>query len=302
MLSQSDTPIDQAIRFFSGYGRSASYFVPTETGLGKAIVDATDSLRNFFQAELIHDYAKQSQGNEGKELHPINIITPQGPLETQISFYRPKTKKGDPRFWIYGDKSTGWSLPTFVKPRNLLALFVIEGKLYLLNMSDVDLIRDASRSGSVLGALLGKDTDYLDPVAFELLEKMRTLRARGFIPSMKAGDTGVGFTLETLLGIKANAKKTPDFKGIELKSGRSKKNRATLFSKTPDWKISPFSAMDIVNRFGYVDPLGRRSYYNTLKDHPNSQGLYLFVPAEEQSIEGRALSNMKDELVTVWPL
>ncbi len=302
MLSQSDMPIDHAIRFFSGFGRSASYFVPTETGLQKSIIDATESLRYFFKAEGIHDYGAQVKGTEGKVLYPINIITPQGLLETQISFYRPKTKDGDPRFWIYGARSSGWGLPRFVRPGNLLAFFIVEGKLYLLNMSDIDLVKDVSRDGSLLAAILGRETDYLDPIALELLEKMRVLRGRGYIQSQRTGDTGVGFTLETLLGIKANARKTPDYKGIELKSGRSKKNRATLFSKAPDWKLSPYSAADIVNRFGYFDENGRRSLYNTLQIKPNSQGLFLFVPVDEQSIEGRALSNADDALVTVWPL
>ena len=46
---------------------------------------------------------------------------------------------------------------------------------------------------------------------------------KGFIKTMRPGDTGVGFTLETLLGIEANSNKAPDYKGIELKSSRVSK-------------------------------------------------------------------------------
>ena len=48
---------------------------------------------------------------------------------------------------------------------------------------------------------------------------------QGFIRTMGTGDTGVGYTPKALLGIEANSKKTPDYKGIELKSSRTSKAR-----------------------------------------------------------------------------
>ena len=39
---------------------------------------------------------------------------------------------------------------------------------------------------------------------------------------------GVGYTLETLLGIAANSSKAPDYKGIEIKSGRQKSSEWTF--------------------------------------------------------------------------
>ena len=78
-------------------------------------------------------------------------------------------------------------------------------------------------------------------VAKELLGKLESICEMGFIETMRSGDTGVGFTLESLLGIAANSNRAPDYKGIELKSGRSKahkKGKMTIFSKTPDWSIS----------------------------------------------------------------
>ncbi len=59
----------------------------------------------------------------------------------------------------------------------------------------------------------------------------------GFIRTMRTGDTGIGYTCESLLGIQANNATTPDFKGIEIKTKRDNRqsNRTTLFSKTPDW-------------------------------------------------------------------
>ena len=54
-----------------------------------------------------------------------------------------------------------------------------------------------------------------------------------FIKSVGIGDKAIGETLESTLGIKPNASKRPDYKGIELKASRSSKNRSNLFSKTP---------------------------------------------------------------------
>lgn len=302
MLIQADTPIEEAIRFFAGFGRFASYFVPTETGLRKSIIDATGSMRDFFKSEKIHDYDLQATGPLGKVKFPLMVVTTQGLFETQMSIYRPQTKEGDPRFWILEARSSGWSLPRFAKSGNLLAFFIVEGKLYLLNMSDIEFLKDAYRVGSPLASILSEARDYLDPIAQELLEKMRELRSRGFIQSLRPGDTGIGFTLETLLGIPANSSKTPDYKGIELKSGRVRETRANLFSKTPDWKKSPYSTRDIVERYGYVDADGVRACRNTLNHKPNSQGLYLFVPMDEQFLEGRARVKDFEELLTIWPI
>ena len=62
------------------------------------------------------------------------------------------------------------------------------------------------------------DIEYPSIVSEELLEKCRQINKKGFIKTMRVGDTGVGYTLETLLGIKANSNKSPDYKGIEIKT------------------------------------------------------------------------------------
>lgn len=51
--------------------------------------------------------------------------------------------------------------------------------------------------------------------AEELLEKLKEIHKRGFIPSITPGDSGVGDTLENALGIHRNNSKNPDYKGIE---------------------------------------------------------------------------------------
>ncbi len=54
----------------------------------------------------------------------------------------------------------------------------------------------------------------------EITVKLKEIQSRGFIPSMRRSDTGIGYTLETLAGIKENNIRTPDFGKIELKSQR----------------------------------------------------------------------------------
>jgi hypothetical protein len=66
--------------------------------------------------------------------------------------------------------------------------------------------------------------------------------------------------------------------------------------------LSPLNAKQIVSRFGYIDDNGRNSYYNTLSNRPNSQGLYLSIPANERFIEARASEPSDDSLVALWPL
>lgn len=90
-----------------------------------------------------------------------------------------------------------------------------------------------------------------------LISKLKAISARGYLPSVSFGPTAVGATLEQLLEIPINSSKEPDFHGIEIKSkriGKTKKPSGlqTLFSKTPDWKNSPYSAKDLLNEFGYM--------------------------------------------------
>lgn len=94
-------------------------------------------------------------------------------------------------------------------------------------------------------------------------------------------------TLETLLGIPANSSLEPDFKGIELKSKRWRgslrdPNRTTLFSRVPNWKLSPVgSAMNLLRLIGYKGDDGRLQLYQTLSaKQENLRGLKLEIDAQ----------------------
>ena len=54
----------------------------------------------------------------------------------------------------------------------------------------------------------------------EFVERIKQIKDMGFVESNRSGDTGIGKTLEDLLGISENNIAGPDFDIYELKSGR----------------------------------------------------------------------------------
>jgi hypothetical protein len=68
----------------------------------------------------------------------------------------------------------------------------------------------------------------------EILLKLQEIKKLGFVQTHRSGDTGIGKTLEDLLGIEENNFPSSNGHLIELKSGRKDKtNMITLFTKSP---------------------------------------------------------------------
>lgn len=261
------------------HGLEASLLVPTPTGLEKSIFDATDGLREYLAGRGYHDYEEQGQGQEHKVQHEAFLVKPHSLERTTVSLYRPTTKRGDPRIWL------GHPVRGYAGAFNLLAVTVLGGVLYVLNMSDPTVQVSLDDAGSPFRRIVDRH-GQADEVASELLGLLRDVASKGFVRTLRPGDTGIGFTLETLLGISANSRRAPDYKGIELKAKRSRigadKSRSTLFSKAPNWKLSPVrNALGLLDARGYVDGDGRRSLYHTLSARgPNSLGLALDIDAD----------------------
>jgi hypothetical protein len=166
-----------------------------------------------------------------------------------------------------------------------LALTVQGGSLYVLNLSDPTVRASLDDPTSPFRKILDANRPGA-AAAEELLGLLREISRKGFVRTLRAGDTGVGMTLETLLEIRANSSRAPDFKGIELKARRSGRagqssNRSTLFSKVPNWRLSPVgSAMGLLERRGYVEG-GRLQLYQTISGKaPNRKGLQLSIDGE----------------------
>lgn len=125
----------------------------------------------------------------------------------------------------------------------------------------------------------------------ELLAKFDEIRAIGFIKTLRQGSTGVGYTFETLMGIKENNDNWADFKGIEIKTFRSselKMNRAektNLFLKEPRWSDGLTNMAERVKKYGYVDEMGRHALYSTVKMDVNSHQLKFSIVHASEKIE-----------------
>lgn len=123
------------------------------------------------------------------------------------------------------------------------------------------------------------------------------------VSGLLEADTSIGRTLEKLLGIEINSSKKPDYKGIELKSYRDKKNsRKNLFAQVPEWDLSKFkSSTEILNNFGYNTSKGFRFYCTVSSTTRNPNGLLLKVDSElQQLIENSNKASIGD--FAVWSL
>lgn len=274
MLQNADFPVARALEILNGLELQPGLVVPTFTGFKKSIFDATENVRDYFRRENYHDYEAQGQGQDCKVKREAFLVRSDGFEKTYISMYRPETKSGDPRLWL------GKPVKAYSQPDNLLALVIIDQTLFVLNMSDESVRKSIVDPLSPFRKELAK-SDRRVSVADELLELLREIAASGFIRTLRSGHTGVGFTLETLLGIEANSSTAPDYKGIELKSKRGgakrKSARSNLFSKVPNWRISPVSgSTELLKKRGYIDENGRLSLYQTLTfGKPTPKGLAL---------------------------
>ena len=129
----------------------------------------------------------------------------------------------------------------------------------------------------------------------ELKDKLSEINQMGYVVSKRKGNTGIGYTLETLLGLKENNLKTPDFENIELKSQRKGvSNRVTMFTFNRGvWKIKQ---RELIEKYGYVDTNDRPSLYCTVDTRPNNQGLS--VKVEQESVK---LYHLDRNLIAEWP-
>ena len=277
----------------------------TATGLKKSILDATAPMRTYFKENNVHDYAAQSKGQENKVSKPTFIHTGSKVIETVTSLYRPETKDGDPRLWIYGLKTT-------TEADDIHAIIASSpNELHVVNLSKVDLrcFCETDIVNPLRDLILGM-SDVANGVSQELLSKLMKYQNEWIDTKLNA-DTAIGREVEALLDIDMNNSHDPDYKGIELKSFRSKRPsiKKNLFCKVPDWDISHLkSGAAIVEKYGYISG-GVKSYRNTLYcKSPNSQNLrlnvnyldFLLEIEEDKILEDNEFKKIAD--VAVWRL
>lgn len=248
----------------------------TETGLKKSILDATAPVRAFFKEKNVHDYEAQLQGPEHKRIIDTFILTETAQYRTKTSLYRPVTKNGDSRLWVNKIRDV-----EFLRANDIFALIAHSGTLYAVNLTNVNIVKVCdSPIDTPLKDLIFEMSHEKNSVSDELLELIRD-RMTDWMPAEILADTGIGRTVESVLGIGMNPSKSPDYKGIELKSHReASKVRNTLFTQTPEWAISRLkSGRAIVEEYGYIpEGYNHKSLHVTLSaNKPNPQGLGLLV-------------------------
>lgn len=277
MLQSSDTDIKPILSLFRRFGVGVALIVPTETGLKKSIIDATENVRSHFRDTDFHDYISQAQGVSAKVLKDAYLIDGAELLKTKISLYRPTTKSGDPRLWVYG-------LNKYAKPRNLIAIFATRREAFVINCSKVSNRSELADSNSKVAEILSRNVLYETNASDHLLEMIKMVSQKGFITSLREGPTGVGMTLETHLGISANSSREPDYRGIEIKAkrlGGKSKTRSTLFSQVPNWELSPIgSAWNLLSTYGYHRNGRLRLNHQIDATKPNSLGFVLQVDSK----------------------
>ena len=292
MLSKSDTNVADVISIFQNLNIDCCFIVPTDTGIKKSILDATFQVRNFLKKQNYHNFENQSQGTDSKKIKECFFLKNTGLIKSKVSLYRPNTKNGDPRIWFY-------SLGNYAKAFNLLAVFISNDVLYVINCSNHELLNSLSNHSAVQSL----KANTKDIIFDELLNKMIQIHQMGFIKSVGIGHKAIGETLEITLGIQPNASKSPDYKGIELKSSRSSKNRSNLFSKTPNWKLSRLKGTkDILKERGiFSENSNRIALYNTLKaDIPNSHNMVLRIDEENDFLRQNYICKSREINDVLW--
>ena len=157
----------------------------TQTGINKSTLDATAPVRAFFLEKKIHDFEKQPQGEENKRFIKTYILTHFAVKETKSSIYRPYTKKGDPRMWVYG-------LKDFVNPDDIFGIFVYNQCFYVINLTQIDIEKAyKSKLANPIHDLIDSLYSFATSVSDELLGLIKD-RMSDWVPTTVLADTGVG--------------------------------------------------------------------------------------------------------------
>ncbi len=267
----------------------------TETMLKKSIIDASGIFRKVLKDYNFLDYSLIDQGGENKKIKKTLVFLENLVLETKSSFYRPKTKLGDPRFWIY-------NLSSVLKENDLIYLTIYDEKLVVIPLVD------SLFNENLLEEYFGENKD--DLIINELCEKFKVLKNSGCIESVsseksKSSPKDVGETLEQALGLKINNSPFADYKGeIEIKAKRiTSKTNDTLFCQVPNWNMSVVkSSADVILKYGYPSKKYDEfiDLYVTVNNEPNAQGLFMGIDDDENVIFQNYIKGNDKQDVCKW--
>lgn len=97
----------------------------------------------------------------------------------------------------------------------------------------------------------------------EIIRRLKLIKEMNFVKTHRSGSTGIGKTLEDLLGIEENNIPGPNAHRLELKSVRKGiKSMVTLFTKSPLPKSANSMLLD---EYGYIpNGIGRKKLHTTV--------------------------------------
>ncbi len=134
-----------------------------------------------------------------------------------------------------------------------------------------------------------------DAALNDLLGKFDDIHGRGWIDSLRTGDTGIGYTFESLLGIRENNDKQADYRGIEIKCKQVKQTggggKINLFQQAPIW-AQKTSGAERIRSVGQADSgTGLYACYSQVTTTANNLGLLLTPQSDHKRIELLKLGN-----------
>lgn len=129
----------------------------------------------------------------------------------------------------------------------------------------------------------------------KLKEQLKKIKAMGFVKTHRAHDTGIGKTLEDLLGIKENNLRLPDVGDVELKAKRiDSGSMLTIATKSPEPKgINKV----LFEKYKYLDKEGKYNLHSTVCGSRKNLQSFKVV------FEGKKLVlKNKSKIAIYWPI
>ena len=153
------------------------------------------------------------------------------------------------------------------------------------------LFGDAIHLSEGLFVLLAIDAPalVLDEALNDLLVRFDHISELGYLDSLRLGDTGIGYTFETQLGIKENNDRRADFRGIEVKCKQVKETgghggKINLFQQAPRWE-EKLSGLERLRLIGQPDEHGHYACHSQVTTTVNNIGLSLDPSATPEHID-----------------
>ena len=128
-----------------------------------------------------------------------------------------------------------------------------------------------------------------DDALNDLLSRFDQICEMGWIESLREGDTGIGYTFESLVGIQENNDRKADFRGIEIKCKQIKVpgaggGKINLFQQAPCWETR-LSALERIRIIGQPNLDGHYACHSQVTTTKNNIDLWLNPSATPEQID-----------------